>query len=1406
MNTIQRFGLGKTTAIAISVGLCCSWAGVSPAYAQLTDLAPTPLITSAPNTVKPNLMFILDDSGSMGNDYMPDQANYPSGLHGRFASQCNGLAFKPQSASTPAYQVPLNASGTAMAQGTYSDPTPAGLNRIRTILSAAPTVTTGTITVNLNSLLDNEYRVNDFVTLFSNDDMNKWMWARVTAVDAVNNLLTVNVFEVSGTGTLSNPRVGDHHHRAFFYTYSGTEPALSYDFSTGSLNTTSAFYQQCNSVAGTTPSNGFTRVFVSSLSAAERQNYANWYTYHRTRMLTMRTATSRAFGAIDDRFRIGFSTISSMTVDGGKFLDVSDFDVTQKGTWYSRLFGSNPTGYTPLRGALSKVGQYYAKRGKLTGGGAQTYDPIQFSCQKNFSILTTDGYWNTGVRNDDGTYQAGSEVPPNFGPYGLDGTTAVGQQDGASTPRPMYDGEISTRVVSTPWTRTRVQNATYTRTTTTNYSRVSYTLGGVGQNGCNGGRRRILQQPQTLNQTRVDTITDRVSQVGTRTQTQTYVDGTLQSDTAGTVAWGSSTLVSSSTATGTTTGSWNNNGGASQSSCQTNPTLPSPNPSAPVITSGPTVTNGTPTYTTLSTTAETVGTPTENTTVSGGVSNSLADVAMYYYKNDLRSAALNNCTAANGSNVCTDNVEPRGSDDARHQHMSTFTLGLGVNGTLAYAQDYLAGGSPGFQQIVTGPRNWTIPGDFKGAENIDDLWHTAVNGRGQYFSAQDPASLAQSLNDALVSINSRSGTAAAAATSSQQPIPGDSSQFVTSYTSGSWIGDLKKYQVEPTTGVPSTTADWSARQLLDARIAAGTTPRVIYYMKRGAGNTGTLRPFTDTNLAADGLNVHFSNVCSKVPALSQCTSSGYDVTGANVSANMVSYLRGLPDTRYRTRQSALSDVVGGAPVYVRKPVFRYTENGYQAWASAINATNSGAGRPGTVYVPSNGGMLHAFDGASGQERWAYVPTMVMDRMYRLADRDYAVKHQFLVDATPVVADIYVSAASTWKTIVVGGLGAGGRGYYALDVTDPTNPQALWEFSNDSLGGQDNLGLTFGNPVVTKRADGRWIVVFTSGYNNVSPGDGNGRLFVVDAHTGQRLDEFETFTAPSVRAGSTTAPNGLSKINAWADSNIDNTAKRFYGGDLLGNVWRFDIDNVVAPNRAALRLAYLQAGSPAVPQPITTKPELGTVTQNGIAYPVVYVATGRLLGLSDLGNTDQQSVYAIKDPLTNTPLGDVHANSLMVAQTLTAGANGSQGISNNPVNWATDYGWRVDFRTSGERVNVDVKLAFTTLVVGSNIPLNDACRAGGSSNRYLFDFSSGTSVATSAGVVSVSLGDALIVGNNVLQLFGTPGANGQAPEPGSGGTIVTCTKSDGTSCAGTEIPEPDRLRVDGRRASWRELTN
>jgi type IV pilus assembly protein PilY1 len=1166
--------------------------GAGLARAGSTDITNAPLFTSSGTSVKPNIMFVLDDSGSMSSNYMPDEANFASTKYGKNTSQCNGLAFNPNII----YQPPVNSTGVSAANGSTSTLgyTPSGGASVSSPTSQSIVAAGTKLSLTLSSAAS--YSAGQLVTLYD-ATQSSYMVGAVTAKTSRSTSLSVMVLSSVGSSSLSGLLVTTTL-PGYYFTYGGTQTAMSYSYSGTGVVTSTTFYGECNSTIAATPgSTAFKMVLVPSLptssttSGANQTNYANWLAYYDTRIQMMKTAMSLAFSPLDDRYRVGFTKISKSS---GVVLDIDTFDATQKAAFYTDLFAVSPGGTTPLRGALSNAGRYFAK--KMPG---QTKDPMQYACQKNFTIMSTDGYWNTGSETS------------TYGPLDVNGAS-VGEQDGGSTPRPMHD----------------------------------------------------------------------------------------------------------------------------------DPSYPN--------------------------------------------SNTLADVAAYYFNTDLRNTSLGNCTGALGSDVCGT------TDHNPTQNMTSFTLGLGVNGTLSYDENYLKQTSGDYYNLTQGTKNWpnpTVSSSGGDPTNVDDLWHAAVNGHGQYFSARDPAKVITSLNSALLTINQQTGAAAAAATSTLEPVTGDNDVFVAQFTSAKWTGNLLNYTIDPTTGQVSTTAGWGGglggAAVLDARIAAGTSPRQIYYFKPGSGNTGSLRAFNYVNLTADSLNGYFDNFCSKTGAggsasPGQCgTLNVTDLATANQGANLVGYLRGQALSVYRSRDSALGDIIDAAPLYVGAPKFKYTENGYTSFASA-NST-----RPGVVYVGGNDGMLHAFDRATGNELWAYIPSMVMTNMYKLADANYPANHSYFVDGAPRMGDIYVNGA--WKTILVGGLNGGGRGYYALDVTDPNNPIALWEFTDA------NLGLSFGNPIITKRKDGTWVVVFASGYNNTS-GDGNGHLFVLNANTGAKLLDLATYTSGGMPAGSPSNPSGLAKVNAYVTSEIDNTAIVFYGGDLFGNLWRFDIDSNVPPYGQAMRLAYLQAGGKA--QPITTKPVLAQVSYNGSKYNVVYVGTGRYLGTSDLASTDQQSLYAIKDTWTSTGLGDVRASGTLVAQTLT-GATGSTGTairtaSTNAVNWTTKNGWYVDFPSAGERVNVDMVLTLNALSVVTNIPTTDACDAGGQSWLYNFDIGSGSAISNATdAAVGISLGNVLAVGQTVVQLP-------------NGATVTITTRSDATLST-TELP-PAPPTGTLKRTSWRELVD
>lgn len=785
-----------------------------------------------------------------------------------------------------------------------------------------------------------------------------------------------------------------------------------------------------------------------------------------------------------------------------------------------------------------------------------------------------------------------------------------------------------------------------------------------------------------------------------------------------------------------------------------------------------------------------------------GATNSLADIAAYYYNTDIRDTAHGNCTSGStGEDVCPNNVPISGTDTATHQHMTTFTLGLGVSGFMQFRPDYRTATSGDYFDVANGSTvnlaagvctwlasgtcEWPIPVN-NGQTAVDDMWHAAVNGRGTYFSAGDPDSLIVGLTSALAELDKKVGAAAAATTSNPNVSAGDNFVFISNYTSGEWSGELLGKQINLVTGVvEDNPTDWSARTLLETK----TGRQILMF---DAASTTGLSTFNWTNVQAAGLDSYFQtpHISTGANALSQFCNLGPTCLTAAARAGaqgtaLVDFLRGdrthegpdLDTSKYfRQRTYLLGDIVNSEAVYVRQAPFSYNDAGYAGFKAAT------ATRRPVVYVGANDGMLHAFDAQTGDELWAYVPTMVIPQLYRLADKGYATRHAVFVDATPVTGDVLIGGQ--WRTILVGGLGAGGRGYYALDITDPDNPKALWEFTNDQLG------LSFGRAEITKLANGTWVVMFGSGYNNTLPGDGTGRLFIVDAATGALISTIVAQDATNPGPGS----SGLAHIRAWADEpELDNTAKRVYAGDNAGNVWRFDVNGVLG--MPATRLAVLR-GSGGQAQPVTSRPELGDVS--GIA--MVFVGTGRYLGVSDLTDTRPQSIYGIKDPLGDAGWGNPRTQGSFVQQTLTSGScpAGSTACtvgetvrlgSGNNVNLAVNGGWFVDLPVTSERSTNDPQLALGTLVVTTNVVESSACTAGGFSYINFFDYRSGAPVSTANGVASALLGNALATRPTVVRL--------------PSGKIISITRLFDDTTTVRQVPVPPVTGVT-RRLSWREL--
>lgn len=787
-----------------------------------------------------------------------------------------------------------------------------------------------------------------------------------------------------------------------------------------------------------------------------------------------------------------------------------------------------------------------------------------------------------------------------------------------------------------------------------------------------------------------------------------------------------------------------------------------------------------------------------------GWSDTLADVAMYYWYRDLR-PDLDNRVKPNIIDPALASDPANSADPAFWQHMVTYTVGLGVTGSVAPATC-----PPPYAAAGCSTVSWPQPTAFATSANVDDMLHAAINGHGGFFSAADPDTFANALGAVLTDIIGRTGAAAAVAVANAHVTSTENQSFQSSYKSGDWTGDLQSFPIDPATGIQDTTSPlWatSAQAQLDTRTPASR------YLFSFSGNA----PWDGTSLSNQGIQFQPTSAltATKLSAAQQSLlNTPTSPPGPSDGAAVVAYLRGERSgegTNYRVRNHLLGDIINAEPVIADRPRADFIDECYASASvsagCAVSYKSAQASRDRLILQGANDGMLHAFDFATGAERWAYVPNLVMGSLNGLS-RKTGFQHSYYADATGITADVdfcnsrVVSGGSPycsghdWRTIFVTGLGKGGRGYFALDITDPTAvseaaaaTKALWEFPHAGTASTDrnNMGYSFGVPIVAKTRAYGWVVLVASGYNNGSDtgGDGHGRLFVLSPASGEVLARLDT------GVGSAASPSGLAHLSAFAvNGDVDATVEQVYGGDLLGNVWRFDLSSASAASWSVTRLATLvDAGG--VAQPVTTQPELSVINAAGIDRRFVFVGTGKYLGDTDVATTQTQTIYGLVDDLTSAPLISPLRSSLQ-AQTLGPGAAADERRITSVVapDYSTQKGWYVDLPASGERINTHPALALGVLAFTSNIPSADACTPGGSSWFNLLDAKTG-GVPTYSGIAweSKFLGAALASRPVLIQLP-------------SGEIKAIIRKSDVTTTVQTVVPPG--AGGSGRRISWREI--
>ncbi|HEX2667590.1 MAG TPA: PilC/PilY family type IV pilus protein [Gammaproteobacteria bacterium] len=995
---------------------------------------------------------------------------------------------------------------------------------------------------------------------------------------------------------------------------------------------TAAYYYKYDTAASgcpATPSTADSRCYTKvPVAAGEQQNFANWYSFYRTRNLTTVSAANRAFSQLSNTMRVAWIDLGSCTAfasTGCASWSGSQYDnriATFSGThrtdffnWLSRLPANVST---PLRTALSTAGEYYKTSGVNSpyAEQPQVSDGTEYVCRPNYTIMMTDGLWNS------------------------DSISSFGNTDKTAVTLP--------------------DNTSYT------------------------------------------------------TSIHPYYDSS---------------------------------------------------------------------------------------------SNSLADIAFYYWKTNLRTdlgttAALQYMPYTKNVSV-VDSVNGTASlipywnpqnDPASWPHMNTFTVGLGMTTTITSPKwngDTFTG--TGYGDLVTGHLAWPAVSSDS-ANNIYDLWHAAINGRGQFFSADNPQDVAAAFNSIVSRITGRVGSSSAIAVNSTRL---DSNTFIyqAQFNSGDWSGEVLAYKINTDGSIGAV--QWQATSKLPA---FGSRNIMTWDNTNKAGIDFTWATLTSNEQAA--LNTNLSGV------------------NDGKGSERLDYLRGDQSKEqsqsggiYRNRTYLLADIVNSNPLFIGTQNYGFINLPGSEGTSYSSFVSSKASRAETLVVGGNDGMLHGFDANTGIELFAYVPRGIYGNLSALTNPGYT--HQFYVDGSPQSVDAYVSGG--WKTLLTGTTGAGGREIFLINATNPsalTKSDIMWDYDG-AMAGDNDMGYTIGQPTIARMHDGKWYIIFGNGYN--SPNQ-HALIYMYRISDGTLL-KFDS------KVGNL---NGMSTPNP-VDYNGDRITDAIYAGDLLGNVWKLDVSDA-DPTKWAYTTYGNSNPTPLFTaldsnnnvQPITERPQVG---KNTAGQVMVFFGTGTYFLTGDNAvpaSPPVQAFYGIIDDKGNTAADQVLQKTLLQQTIITETSRNGTPLritSTNPMT-SDNQGWYINLdypKAQGERVVSDAVLDNGRVIFTTVIPQGTACQYGGISWLMELDIDNGGRLDVSPFDTN---GDGKVDGNDFVTVTYTDPNTGQSvtttipasgkqsnvgiiKTPGiiSAGTLEYKYYSGSTGAIGMTV---ESASSSGGRQSWQQL--
>lgn len=651
----------------------------------------------------------------------------------------------------------------------------------------------------------------------------------------------------------------------------------------------------------------------------------------------------------------------------------------------------------------------------------------------------------------------------------------------------------------------------------------------------------------------------------------------------------------------------------------------------------------------------------------------------------------------------------------------------------------------------------------------DMLSDAADYGQGRYYQATDSTGLNAALSSALSDITSKAGSGGSGVASGTTLASG-TSYFQTSYDPKDWRGTIKSFGFNSAGAVNTSAVLWTT----DTAIVPGAT-------------APTYQSWNTLNNAA--VTLAYGNFS---PA--QQTVLGQGLPTGISGIDLIEWSKGTNKAGLKVRSVLLGDIIN-SPLVLASPTEKTASDLAGDTTYSTYLTTKASNMNASLVVNANDGFVSVINSANGTRRYAYMPSSVLPSLRLIADPNYVngVSHKFLVDGQLGVFDAQFGTA--WKTLAIGGTGAGGKTFYGLQLFDASAGnviRALWEVSAPASASNSNafndLGYAYARPEVARLADGRWAAFIANGYGSNS---GVAALYVLDVRDGSLIKK--------IVIDSSETTNGLSSVKLRVNS--QNVVQAAYGGDLKGRLWKFDLS---ASSSDSWGVAF--SGKPlfttagGATQPITAQPLLA---DNALGGKQIFVGTGKFNETADKTNKDLQAFYSVWD--ADGGSGQITVSSLQ-AQAITGVFSGSTGqfvtTSQNDTTYPAEKGWYLPLvynnALTGERVINQASLVLGRIVfTTASVDTTDPCSSFGTGKLIELDAFSGKMLnyavldTNADGVVdsndTISSGVVFTGGIPTLNAI-VNGASRKVVNDSSGGITTLVEKSGGGS----------------RRIMWRQI--